>query len=123
MEEHGIQLPESSPLSWEEPEEKGELENEGFSSEGEWAGQHRRNRGAGTLETQLGDDGSEASRAEVLGSPSVAGMEVARRACSLAALSPTPGRWAVSCGSTNHSIAWLGESLPPPQHFKFSFQW
>lgn len=88
MEEHGIQLRESSPLSWQEPEEKGGLESEGFSSEGEWAGQHRRNRGVGALEKQLGGDGSEASRAEVSGSPSVAGMEVAGRACSLAALRP-----------------------------------
>lgn len=38
MEEHGIQLRESSPLSWEEPEEKGALESEGLSSEGEGAG-------------------------------------------------------------------------------------
>lgn len=45
----------------------------------------RRDPGAGALEKQLGEGGGVASRAEVPGSPGVAGMEVAGRACSLVA--------------------------------------
>lgn len=102
-------------LSWKEPEEKGGLESEGLSSESEWAGQHRRDHGVGALEKQLGADRSVVSRAEVPGSPSVAGMQVAGRACSLAAMKPYSRQ--VGCSLRLHqpkdSMAWRKPPHPP----------
>lgn len=111
------------PLSWKEPENNGGLESEGFSSEGEWAGQHRRDRGAGALEKRLGGDGSVASRDEVPGSPSVAGMQVAGRACSLAAMKPYSRQ--VGCSLRLHqpkdSMAWRKSPPPPPSTLSLAF--